>query len=75
MSLWLAPYLWLIRTVGKAFQGGHDEGMKVVRRETIQILETSDEDQVEAPLTKTDGDVVQTDTNTHSREGVGAPHH
>lgn len=45
-----------------------EEGMKVVRRETVRILSPSEVDEVEAPRAKSDSGVVQTGTN---EEGEG----
>jgi hypothetical protein len=50
--------------------GEDEEGMKVVRRETILVLSTSEEyeDGVKAPQAKSGGNVVQSDTTAHCRE-------
>jgi ABC-type sugar transport system substrate-binding protein len=55
---------------GEGLSSEGEEGMKVVRRETFQLLSISDvkDDEEVAPKAKSDGDVVQTDTTTHSGE-------
>jgi ABC-type sugar transport system substrate-binding protein len=50
--------------------GEDEEGMKVVRRETILVLSTSEEyeDGVEAPQARSSGNAVQSDTTAHCRD-------
>jgi ABC-type sugar transport system substrate-binding protein len=51
---------------GEGLSSDGEDGMKVVWRETIQVLSTSVEDEEEAPEAKSDDDIVQTDVSTHS---------
>jgi ABC-type sugar transport system substrate-binding protein len=51
---------------GENLSSEGEDGMKVVRRETIQVLSISVEDEEEAPQANSDSDVVRTDTSTHS---------